>query len=160
MQRTAPEDLHRQPFEEWKELEKQTAKEALLLVQKKHKLFKVGGERERARTMQKLENCPSFGSCSASLAFDTDEAMSTSSRMAQEVDEAMSEASWTALAKENSRCWWSIDVEGGVEELEVGSPWTGTEGDSMDHEGEVNHKSGRKKGGKRRRGKVGETEGR
>ena len=35
----------------------------------------------------------SLGSCSSSLAFNTDEAVSATSRMAQEVDEAMSESS-------------------------------------------------------------------
>ena len=38
----------------------------------------------------------SFGSCSPSQAFDSDEVMSASSEIAQEVDEAMSESSWTA----------------------------------------------------------------
>ena len=72
MQRTAPEDCHRKNFEE------QRAKEALVLVQKKHKLIKWEGERERARTMQRLEVTrtmspwsgharSSFGSCSSSL---------------------------------------------------------------------------------------------
>ena len=46
--------------------------------------------------------------------------MSASSGMAQEMDEAMSEASWTALAKEKERDWWSIDREGEVEELAGG----------------------------------------
>ena len=54
------------------------------------------------------------------------------SRMAQEMEEAKSAASWTALAKEKERDWWSIDLQGEVEELEVGCPWTVTKGDSMD----------------------------
>ena len=74
----------------------------------------------------------SFGSCSSSLAFDTDEVMSASSRMAQDADEAMSESSWTALATGKERDWWSIDLEGEVEKLEVTGPWSGTEGDSLD----------------------------
>ena len=45
----------------------------------------------------------SFGSCSSSLAFDTDKVMSASSKMAQDADEAMSESSWTALAKRKVR---------------------------------------------------------
>ena len=114
-------------------------------------------EDERARTMQRLDvtrtaipwsgshDRSSFGSCSSSLAPNTDEAMSASSRMAQEVDEAISEASWTALAKEKARDWWSIDLEGDVEELEVGCPWTVTKGDSMDPEGEMNNNSDCKK---------------
>ena len=42
-------------FEELKKLEEQRTKEALELVQKKHKLIKWEGERERARTLQRLE---------------------------------------------------------------------------------------------------------
>ena len=49
------------------------------------------------------------------------------------------------LAKENERDWWSIDLEGGVEGLGVGCPWTVTKGDSMDPEGEMNHQSDGKK---------------
>ena len=74
----------------------------------------------------------SFGSCSSSLAFDTDEVMSASSKMAKEADEAMSEASWTALAKAKERDWWSIDLEGDMEKLEVLGPWSGTVGGSVD----------------------------
>ena len=43
----------------------------------------------------------------------------------------MSEASWTALAEEKERDWRSIDLEGEVEELEVGCHWAVTKGDSM-----------------------------
>ena len=104
MQKEAPEKYQEKIFEEFKVLEEQRAKEALALVQKKHKLIKCEGERERARTMRRLEesrgigpwsrghDCPSFGSCSSSLA-------PASSRTAQEVDETVSESSWTALAK-------------------------------------------------------------
>ena len=58
--------------------EEQKTKEALELVQRKHKLIKWEGERERARTLQRLESSgairqwsgvhdnSSFGSCSSS----------------------------------------------------------------------------------------------
>ena len=59
----------------------------------------------------------------------------------------MSESSWTALAKEKERDWWSIDLEGEVE-LEEGGLWTVTRGDSMDPEGELSHRSDRKKAAK------------
>ena len=52
MQRTAPEDCQRKIYEE---LDEQRGKEASLLVQKKHELIKWEGEREKARTMQRLE---------------------------------------------------------------------------------------------------------
>ena len=83
--------------------------------QRKHQLIKWEGERERARTLQRLESSrttahwsgvhddSSFGSCSSSLAFDSDEALSASSKMAKDADEAMSESSWTALAKGKER---------------------------------------------------------
>ena len=48
--------------------------------------------------------------------------MSASSRVAQ--GKAISEDSWTALAKDKERDWWSIDFGGEVGELEVGGPWT------------------------------------
>ena len=69
--------------------------------------------------------------------------MSASSRMAQEVDEAMSGSSWVALAKVKERDWWSIDLEGDVEKLEVSGPWSGTKGDSVELKGEMGHKSDR-----------------
>ena len=55
MQRTAPEDCQRTHYEELKELEEHRETEALVLVQKKHKLIKLEGERGIARTMQILE---------------------------------------------------------------------------------------------------------
>ena len=111
MQRTAPVDCQMKIYEELKELEEQRTKEALVPVPKKHKLRKMEGERERARTMQRLEvtnttspwsgghECSSFGSCSSCFATNTDEEMSASSKVAPEVDKAISEESWTALAK-------------------------------------------------------------
>ena len=59
----------------------------------------------------------------------------------RKMEEAKSESYWTAQAKGKERDWWSIDLEGEVEELEEGCPWTVTKGDSMDPEGEMNHKS-------------------
>ena len=74
-----------------------------------------------------------FGSCCSSLAFNTDEAVSASSRMPQDADEAMSESSWTALLKVKN--WLSIDLKGEVEKLEVIGPWSRTEGGSVDPKG-------------------------
>ena len=75
------------------------------------------------------------------LTFDTDacEAMSASSKMAQDADDAMSESSWTALAKGKERDWWSIDLEGDMEKLEVVGPWSGTEGGSVDPKRQMGH---------------------
>ena len=71
--------------------------------------------------------------------------MSASSRVAKEVDEAMSASSWTALANVKERDWWSIDLEGEVEKLEVSGPWSGTTVDSVEPKGEMGHKSDRAK---------------
>ena len=143
MQRTAPEKYREKIFEELKELEEQRTKEALELFQRKHKLIRWEGDRERARTLQRLEasramgpwsgahDNSSFGSCSSSLAFDT----------APDVDEVKSESSWTALATEKEGYWWSIDLEGEME-ITLG-PWSGTEGGSVDPKGKMDHRSAR-----------------
>ena len=83
--------------------------------------------------------------CFSSLASNTDEVLSASSILAQEMEEAISEASWIALVKAKGRDWWSIDLEGEVEELEVGCPWTVTKGNSVDPEREMNDQSDGKK---------------
>ena len=113
-------------------------------------MIKWEGERERAGTLQRLESSremgqwsrvhddSSSGSCSSSVAFDTDEALSASSKMAKDAEEVMSESSWTALAKGKERGWWSIELEGETEKLEVTGLWFGT-----------GHRSARKKSCKR-----------
>ena len=131
MHKTAPGKHQEKIFEEFMELEEPRAKKALALVQKKHMLIKCEGKRQRARATQRLDassaigpwfgghHCSSFGSCSSSLALHTEKAMSVSSKMAQDIQDAMSESSWTALAKGKERDWWSINLEGEVEKLEV-----------------------------------------
>ena len=74
----------------------------------------------------------------------TGEALSASSRVAQDVDKAMSGSSWTALAKEKERDWWSIDLEGEMEKLEVVGLLSRTEG-GCGSEGKVGHRSARTK---------------
>ena len=64
--------------------------------------------------------------------------------MAQDADEAMSESSWTALAKGRERGWWSIDLEGETENLDVTGPWSGTEGGSVDSKGKMCHEESEK----------------
>ena len=71
--------------------------------------------------------------------------MSASSKMAKEADEAMSESSWTVLAKRKERGWWSIDLEGDTEKLEVEGPWSGTKGGSVDPKGKMGRRSARTK---------------
>ena len=72
----------------------------------------------------------SFGSGSPSLAQDADEAMSAFSR--------------TSSAKWKERDWWSADLEGEVEKLEVEGVFSGTEGGSVDPEGKVGQSARRK----------------
>ena len=107
---------------------------------------KIGGDK----------NNESVGCCSSSLVPNTDEAMSASSAMAQEMKEAKSEASWTALVKEKERDWWSVDLEGEVEE--AGGRMS-LEDHSMDPEGEMNHNSDGKTLQVKKR-KLGNIEGR
>ena len=61
----------------------------------------------------------------------------------------MSESSCTALARiwqgEKERDWWSIDLEGEMEKLEVMGPWSGTEGGSVDLKGKMGDRSARTK---------------
>ena len=116
MQKVAPEKYQEKIVKELKELEEQKTREALELVQRKHKLVKWEGEREKARMLQRFDSSRavgqwsrahdnstyvSFPSCSSSHL--TDEAMSASSKMAQDADEAMSESSWTVPAKGKER---------------------------------------------------------
>ena len=57
MQKAVLEDFQRQI----KELEEQKTKESLELVQRKYKLIKWEGERERARMLQRLESSRALG---------------------------------------------------------------------------------------------------
>ena len=138
LRKVAPEFLE-QIIQEVKELEEQKTKWALELSGRKHKLGKFENKRNRARMLQGRElsaaeggfsgACDSsfFGSCSHSLAHDTDEAVSA--------------FSWTSPAKWKERDWWSADLEGGMEKLEVEGGFSGTEGGSMDPKGKVGHRS-------------------
>ena len=66
-------------------------------------------------------------------------------RWSKDPDEALSESSWTALAKGKDRGWWSIDLEGEMEKLEVVRLLSGTEGGSVDPKGEMGHRSASEK---------------
>ena len=50
--------------------------------------------------------------------------------------------------RRRKRDWWSIDLEGEVEKLEVRGLWSVTEGDSVNPDGEVSHRSDRTKAAK------------
>ena len=148
-QKVAPEDFQRQIFQKFKELEEQKTKEVLELKQRKHKLFKWVGERRKGQGSRKGWRCREqqvHGLEATTVPLVVLAHLPwPSTRMAQEVDEAMSESSWTSLAKGKERDWWSIDLEGEVEKLEVSGPWSGTKGDSAEPKGEVDRKSDRAK---------------
>ena len=117
LQKVAPEEFQRQIFQELKELGEQKSKADLELLGRKRKLEKLEKEIVRARILQGREpsgaegdftvatDSSSFCSCSPSFAHDVDEAMSTSSRK------------FPSMKKE--RDWWSADLEGEMEKLEV-----------------------------------------
>ena len=72
MQKVAPEDFQRQIFQELQELEEQKTEEALELVQRKNKLTKWEGERERARMLQRLESSRAVGQWSGAQIEEAD----------------------------------------------------------------------------------------
>ena len=69
--------------------------------------------------------------------------MSASSWVAQDADDAISESSWIFWAKGKERDWWSVDLEGDTEKLEVAGLLSRTEGGSVDPEGKMSHRSAR-----------------
>ena len=52
-------------------------------------------------------------------ALDSSSLDSCSPSLAQDADDAMSASSCTSLAKEKERDWWSVDLEGEMENPEV-----------------------------------------
>ena len=116
MQKEAPEKYQEKIFEEFKEVEELRAKEALALVQNKHMLIKCERERERARIIQRLEEARATVVLAHLLL----------PGWYKRLDEVTSESSWTALAKGKERDWWSIDLEGEVEKLDVSGLWFAT----------------------------------
>ena len=153
MQKTAPEMCEEKIFEEFKEMEEERAQKSFRARTKEAHADRVGRRKGKGKDQrkgwrsreQKVHGPEATTILQRFLHNDihTDEAMSASSRMAQEVDEAMSESSWTALAKWKERDWWSIDLEGEVQKVEVICPWSGTKGDSVEPKGEMGHKSDR-----------------
>ena len=132
LQKDAPERFQEQTFQELKELEEQKSIEAVELLGRKYKLRKLEKGRDRARILQQWEpsgaeggfavatDGSSFCSCSPSVTYDVDEAMSTSSRKSP------------SMVKE--RYWWSADLEGQMEKLEAEGSFSVAESGSMDPE--------------------------
>ena len=80
-----------------------------------------------------------------------------SPKMAKEAAEATPESSWTTLAKGKDRGWWSSDLEGEMEKLEVIGPWSGTEGRGYPR-GNMAHSSARIKTAREEGEKLKESE--
>ena len=85
----------------------------------------------------------------SSIFLGTDEAMSASSWVPQDADDATSEASWTAMVEVKERDWWSVNLEGEMEKLEVAGPWSGQREDGPT--GQLGQKSQEKKANSRKR---------
>ena len=156
LQKVAPENYHEKIFEELKELEEQKTREALDWYNESNGKAK-GNEQGVGHCSGAFDNS-TFGSCSSSMEFDTDDAMSASSKMAPDADEAKSESSSIGLAKGKERDWWSIDLEGAMEKLEVTGPLSGTEGGSVDPAGKMGQRSARTKAARERSKKLKEAE--
>ena len=67
--------------------------------------------------IQELELSGAVGDFSGALYSSSLDSCSPSE--ARDADDAMSESSWTSLAKGTERDWWSVDLEGDMEKLEV-----------------------------------------
>ena len=137
VQKVAPEKYQEKIFE-LKELAELKTKEALEPLGCQHKLV---NERGRARMIQ--ETVLSWPEGDFSGALDSSSLDSCSPSVAQDADVAVSASSWTSLAKWKERDWWSVDLEGDMEKLEVEGFLSGTVGGSVDPKKEMGHWSAR-----------------
>ena len=115
VQKEAPKKYQEKVFEEFKELEEQRAKEALVLVQRKRMLVKWEGERERANILQRLGGSRAIRHWSG--ARDSMSVESRSSSMAEsskkklkDMDETTSGASWIAVTKGKEKEVWRLEL--------------------------------------------------
>ena len=111
MQKVAPEKYQEKIFDELRSWRSRR--------QEKHWSFwvKLDYERDRARMTQGMELSGAEGDSSGAL--DSSSWDSCSPSVAPDADDAMSAWSWTSPAKGKDRDWWSIDLEGEMEKLEV-----------------------------------------
>ena len=113
MQKTSPEQMQSKIFEELKELEEERTKEALELVQRKHKLIKCEGETGQGNNSAKiggLESNRSMVWCLTTIPLlvgahppwlltQMKRCLLPHRNGTRRADEAKSESSWTALQK-------------------------------------------------------------
>ena len=117
LQSRATEKCYEQFFEEMKELEEKKSKEALLLVQKKHDLWRYQNERDEARRLQRsgssrrmkkeadLQDLLSFESCRSSAVDHVEEMSLESPRKVQDEQKVMSETSGNATRGREEDAW-------------------------------------------------------
>ena len=114
---------------EIKELEEKKPEEALLMVQKKHVLWRYQKERDEARRLQScgnsrrvrkgldLQHRTSSESCRSSM-IDYDEEMTMESlRKRQEVQEVMKETEWNEARGREEEAW-RLEPEGETDGVE------------------------------------------
>ena len=63
--------------------------------------------------------------------------------MAYDVDEAISTSSRKSLSMEKERDWWSADLEDEMQKLEVEGSFSDAEGDPLDPERKADQRSAR-----------------
>ena len=120
-------------------MEEQKAKEALLLLGRKHKLGKLEKERDRARILQDCQ--PSGAGSGSAVAADGSSSFSCSPSMAYDVDESMSTSSRKSPSVGKQSDWWSADLEG---EMEAGGRSPRPKADPGIPKGQADHWSARK----------------
>ena len=135
----ASEKYCEQNFEEMKELEEKTSEEALLLVQKRHDLWRYQNERDEARRLQRsgnsrrmkkemdLQNLLSFESCRSSTVDHVEEMSLESPRKRQDVQEVMEETAGKAT-RGRGEDEWRLEPEGETEMPETRAASDGVEG--------------------------------
>ena len=150
LQSRATEKYCDQIFEETKELEEKQSEEPLLLVQKRHHLWRYHKERDESRRLQRsgssrrmkkefdLQNLISFESCRSSEV-DHVEVMSLESpRKMHDVQEAMDETAWKATRGRGEDAW-RLEPEGETEMPATRVVSDGVEGIYVKLNGECHH---------------------
>ena len=138
-----PERFQEQIFQELKDFEEQESKEALELLGMQAQVGKIREGKGSSRDFYLQEWEPSGAESGFAVATDGSSFCSCSPSMANDADEAMSTSSRKSLHGKE-RDWWSADLEGELEKLEVEGNFSVAEGGSMDPERKADHWSVRK----------------
>ena len=126
------------------------SKETLLLVQKKHDLWRHQNERDEARRLQRSgsprrmkkeadsQDLLFFESCRSSTVDHVEKMSQESPRKMQDEQEVMSETAGKAT-RGRGEDGWRLEPEGETETLETKVFWNGVEGVSRYPDGEGHH---------------------